>query len=214
MPKYRKRPVVIEAVQFVRMNQMRGARPPCFATFGSALPEWMLNAVKAKTVRHGCSDGVLIVSTKEGEMVAMPGDWIIQGVAGELYPCKPDIFERTYEEAGGERITAFKDPRFLMHDPSAKAVLTDPLYGSARYTHAELGDQRMVLEFDAIASIAAAIVRERERIRGNILRRLVLAQTRDDLAHYGDGLEVAAEMCQPEYRPTAPDEGQDTEGER
>ena len=39
----------------------------------------------------------LIIHTLEGKMIAMPGDWIITGVQGEQYPCKPDIFERTYE---------------------------------------------------------------------------------------------------------------------
>jgi hypothetical protein len=38
-----------------------------------------------------------IIKTLEGEMTVSPGDWIIQGVNGELYPCKPDIFEKTYE---------------------------------------------------------------------------------------------------------------------
>lgn len=40
-----------------------------------------------------------IVETLEGNMIASPGDWIITGVAGEKYPCKPDIFEKTYEPA-------------------------------------------------------------------------------------------------------------------
>lgn len=39
----------------------------------------------------------LIIHTREGDMTAMPGDWIITGVAGETYPCKPDIFALTYE---------------------------------------------------------------------------------------------------------------------
>lgn len=43
----------------------------------------------------------LIIHTLEGEMTAMPGDWIITGIKGEKYPCKPDIFEATYE-----RVTA------------------------------------------------------------------------------------------------------------
>ena len=41
----------------------------------------------------------LSISTLEGDMRAMPGDWIIRGVKGEYYPCKPDIFEATYERA-------------------------------------------------------------------------------------------------------------------
>ncbi|MDX2187757.1 MAG: hypothetical protein SFV32_12550 [Opitutaceae bacterium] len=42
-------------------------------------------------------DGAVFVSTLEGSMKASMGDWIIKGVQGELYPCKPDIFEATYE---------------------------------------------------------------------------------------------------------------------
>ena len=39
----------------------------------------------------------MVISTLEGDMIASPGDWIITGVNGEQYPCKPDIFEKTYE---------------------------------------------------------------------------------------------------------------------
>lgn len=42
-------------------------------------------------------DGSLTIFTLEGELVAEIGDWIIRGVAGEFYPCKPDIFEKTYD---------------------------------------------------------------------------------------------------------------------
>ena len=45
-------------------------------------------------------DGLLKIKTLEGVMTAQRGDWIILGVAGELYPCKPDIFATTYEPAG------------------------------------------------------------------------------------------------------------------
>ncbi|BDZ76932.1 PGDYG domain-containing protein [Claveliimonas bilis] len=43
------------------------------------------------------TDVEIIISTLEGDMKASPGDWIITGVDGEQYPCKPDIFERTYQ---------------------------------------------------------------------------------------------------------------------
>ena len=43
-------------------------------------------------------DQRLTISTLEGDMQADYGDWIIKGIAGEFYPCKPDIFEQTYEE--------------------------------------------------------------------------------------------------------------------
>lgn len=42
----------------------------------------------------------MIISTLEGDMIAEPGDWIITGIKGETYPCKPDIFEATYKKMG------------------------------------------------------------------------------------------------------------------
>ncbi|MCI8673108.1 MAG: hypothetical protein HFI89_06420 [Lachnospiraceae bacterium] len=48
------------------------------------------------------TDVELIIHTMEGDMKASPGDWIITGVNGEKYPCKPDIFQKTYEIIQGE----------------------------------------------------------------------------------------------------------------
>lgn len=81
MPKYRKKPVVIEAVQIVP---------------GFIVPNWWRAAYKDGVVMSSHSGGFDIL-TKEGVMHADPGDWIIQGVAGELYPCKPEIFLATYD---------------------------------------------------------------------------------------------------------------------
>ena len=78
--KFRKKPVVIEAVQF-RAGEMRGE----FA-------EDVINGRVRLT-----EEGTLLISTLEGIMEARSGDWIIRGVRGELYPCKPDIFAATYE---------------------------------------------------------------------------------------------------------------------
>jgi hypothetical protein len=79
--KFRKKPVVIEAVQWTGENASEIAhfitarRDFCLADYGATV----------------------VISTLEGEMSATPGDWIIKGVKGEFYPCKPDIFEATYE---------------------------------------------------------------------------------------------------------------------
>lgn len=54
--------------------------------------------VVIEAVRH-IGDAPLVISTLEGDMTAQPGDWIITGVKGERYPCKPDIFEATYDVA-------------------------------------------------------------------------------------------------------------------
>ena len=62
----------------------------------SETPEWVLEALdNGFLVRFGNN---VQIRTLEGEMTASPGDYIIRGVNGELYPCKPDIFEKTYEE--------------------------------------------------------------------------------------------------------------------
>lgn len=86
MDKYRKKPVIIEAVQFI--NEMKDS---------------VLNEISAKqmNVYPSYDNGIPVIRipTLEGEMTASLGDWIIQGVNGELYPCKPDIFEKTYEKA-------------------------------------------------------------------------------------------------------------------
>jgi len=72
--KYRKRPVVIEAFQY------RTDGP-------SAVPEWFTD--------YEWDGDVLLIRTLEGTMLADPDDWIIRGVKGEIYPCKPDIFAAT-----------------------------------------------------------------------------------------------------------------------
>lgn len=80
MIEYRKKPVVIEAIQ-----------TPLDAEKLLILSEWQGGA----DISVGATG--IIISTLEGEMTAGKGDWIIKGVKGELYPCKPDIFAATYE---------------------------------------------------------------------------------------------------------------------
>ena len=84
--KFRKKPVVIEAVQFDKTN-------------GSIIAKWCggrhLSSIKSSDppIEYECID----IPTLEGVMTARHGDWIIRGVQGEFYPCKPDIFAATYE---------------------------------------------------------------------------------------------------------------------
>lgn len=78
---YRKKPVVIEAVRWTGKN----IDEVCFFT-GRTGGELMYD------------HGRLLIKTLEGDMFAETGDYIIKGVAGEFYPCKPDIFAQTYEE--------------------------------------------------------------------------------------------------------------------
>lgn len=77
--KYRKRPVVIEAIQWTLGNDAE-----VFAFIGQ--PDRV------------SVDGAITIETLEGTMLCMPNDWVIKGVKGEFYPCKPDIFDVTYEE--------------------------------------------------------------------------------------------------------------------
>ena len=86
--KYRKKPVVIEAMRF--QNSLASA---------DRIGEWVIRG-GGKIGFHN-DDPILQLSihTLEGTMFASPGDYIIRGVKGELYPCKPDIFAATYEPA-------------------------------------------------------------------------------------------------------------------
>lgn len=85
MAKYRKKPVVVDAWKIVPID------------IDSIIPRWLFHAMADHRVNEH-EDGYSI-QTLEGEMIASPGDYIIRGVQGELYPCKPDIFEATYEPA-------------------------------------------------------------------------------------------------------------------
>jgi hypothetical protein len=84
--KFRKKPVVIEAVQF---NGVENDLQELFDLAKDSTRELVVDAL----------ENYLTIQTLEGEMRADVGDWIIKGVQGELYPCKPDIFEKTYEPA-------------------------------------------------------------------------------------------------------------------
>lgn len=85
--KYRKKPVVIDAWQFTKENYNNGV-PPLFRD--SSISYWS---------QYGGDVIGSEVRTLEGEMEISENDWIIRGVNGEYYPCKPDIFEKTYEKA-------------------------------------------------------------------------------------------------------------------
>jgi hypothetical protein len=83
---YRKRPVVIEAMQWDGTVER-----------ATEIIDWALS--HDGTIRFHDETDTLAVDTAEGTMSAQPGDWIIKGVKDEFYPCKPDIFEATYEPA-------------------------------------------------------------------------------------------------------------------
>ncbi len=86
--KYRKKPVVVEAWQYLGDG------------FQAAAPSWVLDYRSADGIQIRLQqDNTLTVPTLEGNHTASINDWLIRGVKGEVYPCKPDIFEATYDKA-------------------------------------------------------------------------------------------------------------------
>jgi hypothetical protein len=103
MTKYRKKPVVVEAVRWDGTEKcLTEIALPFIAKDGSFAHLPRTNGMISPGVGYMPPDGTLYIPTLEGDMAAKPGDWIIKGVKGELYPCKPDIFHATYEPVEGE----------------------------------------------------------------------------------------------------------------
>ena len=92
MKKYRKLPVVIEAMQFTNENKDRIFN--WVSSFGST--RW------GEASFDDSGKPIMIIHTLEGDMIVKFGDWVIKGVEGEFYPCKDSIFKATYEEAESE----------------------------------------------------------------------------------------------------------------
>ena len=93
--RFRKKPVVIEAFQMTAVRRWDN----------SDWPEWLNRAWQLEhgtpgalyPIVAGTGDGALAIGTLEGPHLVSWDDWIIRGVKGEIYPCKPDIFAATYE---------------------------------------------------------------------------------------------------------------------
>lgn len=89
--KYRKKPVTIEAIQWNGNNY-------------ALIEKWSQGSVSLYDHSRRLLNSefpILDIETLEGNMAAYINDWIIKGVKGEFYPCKPDIFEATYEKVEG-----------------------------------------------------------------------------------------------------------------
>lgn len=84
MPSYVKKPCIVEAVQWLG------------DPYQEITDDWLIEAVCTQKVK--VEDERLRIETLEGTMYAEEGDYIVQGVAGEIYPCKPDIFKQTYSK--------------------------------------------------------------------------------------------------------------------
>lgn len=92
MPKFRKKPVVIEAELVATLCASAEKN-------WKALPKWVEEAYERGDILFISRSEGLSVRTLEGHMHAKPNDMLIRGVRGEIYPCKPDIFDATYERA-------------------------------------------------------------------------------------------------------------------
>jgi hypothetical protein len=91
--RYRKKPVIIEAIQWT------GTNTEDIRVFFGEAPNGPINTDKFVIYLSGVGESnTLTIKTLEGEMKAAIGDYVIRGVKGEFYPCKPDIFEQTYEK--------------------------------------------------------------------------------------------------------------------
>ena len=88
MAKFKKRPVIIEAEQWL------GTLESWNRIMGMGLTAWQPGELGSDT---------FIIQTLEGDHLARKGDWIIRGVHGEFYPCKPEIFAKTYEPAEADQ---------------------------------------------------------------------------------------------------------------
>jgi hypothetical protein len=93
--KYRKKPVVIEAFQMTEARRLSNDEWPPWLHWA-----WQRERFEANSLyptEEGKGDGTLSIRTLEGQHLVSWGDYIIQGIQGELYPCKPDIFEASYD---------------------------------------------------------------------------------------------------------------------
>ena len=96
MAKFRKKPVVIDADQWFGHGEREGEIVRYFRRPDVDGKNTFCGECKIRLHDHGWID------TREGGHIVCPNDWIITGVKGETYPCKPDVFEATYEPAPSE----------------------------------------------------------------------------------------------------------------
>lgn len=87
---YRKKPVEVRATQFIAASVEHQQR----------IADWCGGLLRGTKLPD--EERVIRIQTLEGEIEARVGDWIIEGVKGEFYPCKPDIFDLTYDEVRPE----------------------------------------------------------------------------------------------------------------
>lgn len=124
--KFRKKPVVIEAMEYTRENR-------------KAIIEWAGEALQSTAIGDSGEPyelESLRIKTLEGTMTVSLGDWVIRGVKGEVYPCKPDIFAATYAEDTGndpvEVMRARKNAAYLERNRCVALIATMALINDWR----------------------------------------------------------------------------------
>ena len=93
--KYKKKPVIVEAIQWD--GSYESTRQVC-EFMGRTVANNEMTQRKFEEYVYSCVNNGMYIHTLEGQMKASIGDYIIKGVNGEIYPCKPDIFKKTYEK--------------------------------------------------------------------------------------------------------------------
>lgn len=151
--KYQKKPVVIEAFQLVKPSPDYPADP-------ALLPVWAANAYESGVIEFDGKGRGVKVKTLEGTMLAEWGDWIIQGVKGELYPCKPDIFEATYGQAGE---TSCDPWRVMERLQSMIAAEIRVMLGEGPYDQKMFDDAQIQRRIKAMQECAANSTSDAER---------------------------------------------------
>lgn len=171
--KYRKKPVVIEAVQLTWSTWGEMCTHAGVGKLSEGKPEGCYIGPDGKQHGHpgGPDDKIgLVIPTLEGVMVGVEGDWIIKGVKGEIYPCKPDIFAATYE-AVEEDVVAL---------PETVETLFGFKEGFALFGH----------EYGVSQSMVAAM---RAAFGAGMQLRDVVKESRERLARERDGYKADVE---------------------
>lgn len=137
MSRFRKKPVVIDAFQWTGdETQLED-------------PVWIVEMIKAGTVEISPHESgiYLHIKTLEGEMHASPGDYIIRGIKGEIYPCKPDIFEQSYEMVESESECEANALEFIDLLDVFNAIRGEREYQQALWGPTEMQGKHNVTEF-------------------------------------------------------------------
>lgn len=98
--KFRKKPVIVEAVKYAGDGNLDPRGP---------VPAWMFSAFESKILMATNGGDPLVIKTSEGDLTVSVGDYIIRGVDGELFACKPDVFEKMYERVREAKATTRSD---------------------------------------------------------------------------------------------------------